>query len=66
MDYKAFSTWRLTSPSGVSIDVPDEDVDISQVEIPVASCDDPAAPMTIIRGDISITITVRANDPQVG
>ena len=66
MNHKAFSTWRLTSPSGVSFEVPDEDVAISQFETPVASCDDPAAPMTIIKGDISITITVRASDPQVG
>ena len=46
--------------------MPDEDVAISQVEIPVASCDDPAAPMTIIKGDITITITLRDSDPQVG
>jgi hypothetical protein len=46
--------------------VPDADVVITQIETPVASCDDPAAPMTIIKGDFSITITVRASDPQVG
>ena len=66
MRHTAFSTWRLTSPRGVSFDVPDEDVAISQVEIPVASCDDPAAPMTIIKGDITIPITLRDSAPQVG
>lgn len=64
MNYKGFSTWRLTSPRGVSFEVPDEDVAISQVEMPVASCDDPAAPMTGTNGDIYITITVRASGLQ--
>ena len=66
MKHKAQPTWRLTSPTGVSFIVPDADVVISQVETPVASCDDPAAPMTVIKGDLSITITVRSIDPQVG
>ena len=66
MNYKGFSTWRLTSPRGVSFEVPAEDVVISQVEMPVASFDDPAAPMMGTNGDISITITLRASDPQLG
>ena len=51
--------WKLTSPTGVSFTVPDADVSITQLETPVASCDHPDAPMTIIKGDLTITITVR-------
>lgn len=58
--------WKLTSPTGVSFTVPDADVVITQIETPVASCDDTDAPMMIVKGDITITITVRSSDPQVG
>lgn len=66
MTRKAEPTWKLTSPTGVSFTVPDADVVVSQIETPVASCDDADAPLMIVKGDITITITVRAHAPQVG